>query len=163
MLETQNVAENKSLYLILVGKRLSYKKKTCFSISLSLIYLFTQTLPPTPQRRFTGGYQVALTQISFRQFYKYPLSFNLYLSSSCHRGWGVLPRLSVYRSSTWPHFLFTGIGSWCNFCASSPSLKTTHLFPVRPKTFLVTLPTACERSSPGVLLPLNATIEERNS
>lgn len=127
------------------------------------MYFFTQTLPHTPQRRFTGSYQVALTQISFPQFCKCPLSFNLYLSSSCHRGWGVLPRLSVYRPSTRPHFLFTGLGSWSNFCASSPSLKTTHLFPVLPKTFLVTLPTACERSSPGVQLPLNTTIEEHNS
>lgn len=114
---------------------------------ISPYLLVTSSHRPGPRPLRAGSQEVTrwdLTQISFPSFYRYSYSFKLYLSSSCSRGQGVLPRLSLYKSNTRPHFLFTELGSWSNSSASSSSLKTS-----RPKKILSDPPNLLPKIQPS--------------
>lgn len=71
MLETRNGAENKSVCLIPVSKRLFYQKE-CSYIYLSLSFLFTQTLSYTSEKvhgRLPGGISLRFHSLHCRDIH----------------------------------------------------------------------------------------------
>lgn len=77
----------------------------------------------TSERRFIRGCQVGSHSAFFPSIF-----FNLYLSSSCHSGWGVQPRLWLYKCGHWLSFPVNTQGLRSNSVSSSSS-KTSHQLP----------------------------------